>query len=267
MITSKFYDPIEEALNSGGEVLLKHFGSITSYEVKQDQSNIVTAADLECEHVILAKLKTHFPTHNFLAEESGLENNDSEYTWIIDPLDGTSNFSAGLPWFGIIISLLKNSKVIAAGILLPVQNDFYYAELGMGAYLNKKAIKVSEESELKNVLFVYSLDYSEETSKTESESKIISSLVQNVRNLRSTNSVLDFCFVADGKMGGVINQSTKIWDIAGPSLLIEEAGGKVSDIHGNKIKFEFSSENLEENYTIVAAPKKLFTDVIALIKN
>ena len=113
------------------------------------------------------------------------------------------------------------------GCLLPFQNQLYFAEKGKGARLNEQKIRVTKEKKLKNVLLSYSLDYSDEPGKTERESIIIQNLVKNIRNLRATNCIVDFCYTADGKLGASVNQTTKIWDIAGPALLIEEAGGVV----------------------------------------
>src|SRR5690606_30758349 len=156
---------------------------------------------------------------------------------------GTSNFAAGLPWFGVIICVLKNSIPVMAGCNLPVQNEIYFAEKGKGATRNDKKIMVSAESELKNILAAYSLDFSDETGKTERETKVIGKLEKNIRNLRGTNCLIDFCYTADGKLGACINQTTKIWDIAGPGLIIEEAGGQVTDILGNQFDFLLNETN------------------------
>jgi myo-inositol-1(or 4)-monophosphatase len=183
---------------------------------------------------------------------------------VIDPLDGTSNFAAGIPWFGVIICLLKNSVPVLSGCYLPVQNLLYLAEKEKGATCNNMRIMVSEETKLKNALVAYSLDYSEEKRKTEQETRLIGRLVNNIRNLRSTNSVVDFCYTADGKLGGCMNQTTKIWDIAGPVLLIEEAGGKATDINGNPFDFNLTDENYKRNFTIVASNEVLHRQLIQL---
>ena len=112
----------------------------------------------------------------------------------------------------------------------------------------------------------YSLDYSEEKRKTEQETKLIGRLVNNIRNLRSTNSIVDFCYTADGKLGGCLNQTTKIWDIAGPALLIEEAGGKATDINGNPFDFSLTDENYQRNFTIIAASKLLHSKLTEIVE-
>lgn len=256
---------IHTALHEGSKILLENFGKITNYEVKESQSSIVTRADIDSEKKIMEVILHSFPGHNTLGEETGFQNRNSEYTWIVDPLDGTSNFAAGLPWFGLIICVLKDWKPIMAGCYLPIQKELYFAEKDKGATLNEVSISVSSETNLKNVLAVYSLDYSDEPGKTEKEAQIIERLVNRVRNMRSTNSLLDFCYLAGGKFGLCINQTTKIWDIAAPGLIIEEAGGKVTDLLGNSFDFSLNEHNYGRNFEIVATNKVLHPQVIDLI--
>jgi myo-inositol-1(or 4)-monophosphatase len=257
---------LTEALTLGGKILIENFGQISNYKIKENQSSIVTKADVDSENAIIQLINSKYPVHNTLGEETGFQDRGSAFTWVIDPLDGTSNFAAGLPWFGVIICLFENSVPVLSGCYLPVQDLLYLAEKGRGATCNGKKIKVSEDTSLKNVLLAYSMDFSEDKRKTEHEAKIIGSLVSNIRNLRSTNSVVDFCFTAEGKLGGCMNQTTKIWDIAGPALLIEEAGGKATDINGNSFDFGMTKENYDRNFTIIAANKTLHGQLLNLVK-
>lgn len=260
-------DTIQLALSEAGKILLENFGKISDYKVKESQSSIVTKTDIDSEKRIMEIISKQFPDHNLLGEETGFQNKNSEFTWVVDPIDGTSNFAAGIPWFGIIICVLKKDKPLLAGCYLPVQNQLYFAEKGKGATVNGKSISVSKETELKNVLLAYSLDYSDQPGKTEYEVKIIQRLVQDIRNLRSTNCLLDFCYTAEGKLGASINQTTKIWDIAGPGLIIEEAGGKISDIHGNHFDFTLNEKNYMRNFEIVASNKLLHAEILSLFKS
>lgn len=258
---------IRKALREAGNILMENFGKIVDYTVKESQSSIVTKADLESEKKIIEIILEKFPDHNTLGEETGFQNRNSEFTWVIDPLDGTSNFASGIPWFGVIICLLKNDIPFMAGCFLPVQNELYFAEKGKGAIRNGEKIKVSGETELKNILAAYSLDYSEEPGKTECEAKVIQQVVSRIRNLRSTNCIIDFCYTADGKLGACMNQTTKIWDIAGPGLIIEEAGGKVTDIQGNNFDFSLNADNYNRNFTIVGSNKILHFELIKILNN
>lgn len=256
-----------KALQEAGKILMSYFGKISEYTVKESQSSIVTKADIESEKKIIELILEKFPDHNTLGEETGYRNRNSEYTWVIDPLDGTSNFAAGISWFGVIICVLKNSVPVMAGCFLPVQNEIYFAEKGKGAFRNGEKIKVSSETELKNILAAYSLDYSDEPGKTEREARILQQLVSKIRNLRSTNCLIDFCYTSDGKLGACMNQTTKIWDIAGPGLIIEEAGGKVTDIQGNQFDFSLSAANYDRNFTITCSNKILHSELIKILNN
>lgn len=258
---------IRKAFQEAGKILMNNFGKISDYEVKESQSSIVTKADVESEKRIIEIILENFPGHNTLGEETGFQNRNSDFTWIIDPLDGTSNFAAGLPWFGVIICVLKNSIPVMSGCFMPVQNEIYFAEKGKGATCNRKKITVSTETNLKNILAAYSLDFSDEAGKTERETKVIGNLVKNIRNLRGTNCLIDFCYTADGKLGACINQTTKIWDIAGPGLIIEEAGGMVTDISGNQFDFSLNETNYNRNFTIVCSNKMLHNELIKLMNH
>jgi myo-inositol-1(or 4)-monophosphatase len=267
LISKKMKETLQHALKEAGKILMENFGKISDFTVKESQSSIVTKTDVDSERKIMEIISNGFPNHNLLGEETGFKNQNSEFTWVVDPIDGTSNYAAGIPWFGIIICILKNFEPVVAGCYMPVQHHTYFAEKGKGASLNGKSISVSNETDLKNILAVYSLDFSDDPGKTEHEAKIIQRLVQKVRNLRSTNCLIDLCYTADGKFGAIINQSTKIWDIAGTGLIIEEAGGKVTDLKGNKFDFTLTESNYDRNFEIVGSNKLIHSEVIKLLND
>lgn len=257
-------DFIKKLLLESGDVLRSGFGHVTQIDNKQDQSNIVTESDFKSEELIRKLISDTHPDHNILGEEHGFEDKKSAYTWIIDPLDGTSNYASQIPWFGVLVALVKNGQPIISGAYLPMSNDLYLAEKGKGVLKNNKRITVTNETNLKNILCCYSLDYSKDITKTDREVQFIKNLVQNCRNLRSTNSCVDFCLVADGRIGAALNQTMKIWDIAAPQLILEEAGGKVTNIHGEKIIYEPSHSSLSDNFTAIAANSALHEQVLQL---
>jgi len=265
MIPEKAREILDSALKKAGVVLLEHFGNTSKALVKESISSVVTEADLASEKAILEILGNASEPFNIIAEESGYIDHGSSYTWVVDPLDGTSNFAAGLPWFGVIISLLHESKPVQAAMYLPVENLLYFAESGKGAWKNSDPIRTSNSKALDEHLIVYSFDFSPEAGKTNAEMKILSSLSTKVRNIRSTNSLVDFCYTADGRMGATINQATKIWDIAAPWLIIREAGGVVSDIRGNSIDFDLTQSEFDRNYTIVASGSGIYNQLIKII--
>jgi len=250
---------IKTALKKAGKMLMNDFGKVKTCDIKENQSNIVTQTDINSEMTIIKIIEDKFPNHNIITEEAGYKNKNSNYTWIIDPLDGTSNFSVGIPWFGIMICVLKDNEAVMAGIYLPFDDSLYFAEKGKGATKNGNKIQVSKENELKNILMAYSLDYSEDPSK------IIKKLVQNVRNLRSTNSIIDLCYIADGRFGGCIHQSLKMWDIAASYLIIKEAGGIVTDINGNDINFNVNKSDYQKDFTMISSNNILHKEILKLI--
>lgn len=258
---------LKTLLISSGKILVDAFGSVSAIETKQDQSNVVTESDFKSERFIRKTIAKSYPSHNILGEEHGFEDKKSEYTWIIDPLDGTSNYAAGIPWFGTLIALLKNNHPVLSGAYLPMTNELYYATKDGGAFKNGQQIQSTAEEDLKNLLCCYSLDYSTDLQKTEQEVQFIKRLVQNCRNIRSTNCLIDFCYLADGKIGASINQSMKVWDIAAPQLILEEAGAKVTDIHGDPIVYHPSDQSTTENYTAVAGNPQIHRKIMSIIKS
>lgn len=260
-----FKNFIEEILIQAGKMVMKSFGQVSEVKTKKDQSNIVTEIDLKSEEYIVNNIRKKFSSHNIIAEETGFQGKHSSHTWIIDPIDGTSNYAVGIPWFGIMIALLKDWQPMETGIYLPFYKDMYYARKNYGSLLNNKPIRVSQERKLKDVLVSYGLDYSEDTDKTKREIKIIESLVTHVRNLRMTNSIVDFCYVASGKLGGYINQTSMIWDNAASYLLIKEAGGEMTDIEGKPLDLKVNKDNYERNYTYIAAGRYLYPKLLSLI--
>jgi myo-inositol-1(or 4)-monophosphatase len=258
-------DAIMRALHVGGKILMKHFGNIRKVKIKESNSSILTEADLASDKAIQELLNDLPEKYNLITEETGFIDNHSGFTWVIDPLDGTSNFAAGLPWFGILIALFKGNQPVQAGMYLPVEDQLYFAEKGAGARKNNLPILVSNAGKLKEVLIGYSFDHSRDPGKTASELKLIGKLSGQVRNIRSTNSLYDFCCVADGRLGATINQTTKIWDIAAPWLVIKEAGGRVCDINGREHVFSVSEGSFGRNFTIVASCPLLYKELLTIL--
>lgn len=267
MISQNDRNTLETALKKSGEVLIKHFGKTHKSEIKESISSVITEADLASEKTILETLMSGPGPYNIITEESGYMDHGSDFTWVVDPLDGTSNFAAGIPWFGIIIALLHMDQVVLAAMYLPADDLMYMAEKGKGAHKNGKPIHVTPSSDLGENLMVYSFDYSPDPEKTKSEMELMARLTSRVRNIRSTNSLYDFCYMTDGRLGAAINQTTKIWDIAGPWLIIREAGGVVCDINGHEITFDLSPGSHDRNYTIVASGAGIYPSIMKLIKN
>jgi myo-inositol-1(or 4)-monophosphatase len=266
MISEYTREILKMALGEGGRVLLQHFGTVMEAREKESISSVVTDADHASEKKILEVLNDAKNPYNIISEEAGYTNRNSEFTWVVDPLDGTSNFAAGLTWFGIIITLFRENEPVLAGMFLPVENQLYLAEKGKGASKNKQPIRTSRSARAETQLVSYSFDYNPDPEKTKAEMQLMATLSRHVRNLRSTNSLCDFCYVADGRLGAAINQTTRIWDIAAPSLIISEAGGVVTDLSGQEIEYDLDLGNslMDRNYTILASGRLLHPTLIHL---
>jgi len=254
------------ALKVSGNTLLQYFNEPMETIEKESQSSIVTEADLESEKIIIGLIIEKFPSHNILSEESGFTNNNSEFTWVVDPLDGTSNFASGIPWFGVLITLFSHNKPVMGGAYLPVQNLLYFAETGKGVFRNGKPVALLENKDLKDSLIAFCVDYTEDLAFLNRGMEIYKHIVTGSRNIRSTNSLIDFIYVAEGKFGGVLNLYTKVWDISGLGLIITEAGGTIKDIHGNEIQFIVGKELIEENFPVIAGSVQIVESLKKIVQ-
>ncbi len=256
---------LQLALKTGGDLLLDHLGKIPKASIKESISSVLTEADLVAESAILKVLGEGPGSFNIITEEAGYLNRHSEFIWVVDPLDGTSNFAAGLPWFGVIIALFREHIPVLGGMYLPAEQALYLTEAGKGATLNGKSIRTTSSEFLVENLVAYSFDFSDVPGKTDDEMNLLNRLSKKVRNIRSTNSLVDFCYLADGRLGAVLNQTTRIWDIAVPWLMIREGGGRVTDIHGEEITFRISPEAVNRNHTILASGAQLHQALLEII--
>jgi len=251
-------DTLLTALNMSGKLLLEYFNKQIEAKRKESQSSVVTEADLKSDSVIVSLIENKFPDHNIISEEGGFRNKSSKYTWVIDPLDGTSNFAAKIPWFGILICLFEGEEPVMGGAYLPVFDILYFAERGKGSFRNGIPITLKQSKGLTDSLIAFSVDYTDDEIFLNKGIDLYKFIIKNSRNIRSTNSLFDFIYVAEGKFGGCINLYTKIWDISALGLIISEAGGIMNDISGNKIKFVFNKDIVNVNYPVVAGSSQVY---------
>ena len=227
----------------------------------------LAATDLAVGKLIVVAILTAFPDHNIIDEEDGVIDKGSRYTWVVDPIDGTSNFANGLPTYGIMVGLLKEDRAVAGGIILPQFDQLYVAQKGMGAFRNGEKITVSSETTLLKSLVAYGIDgHQENPERTRQEVKLLGEIILNIRNLRTTNSAYDMAYVADGKYGAYLNQNTKIWDNVALQPIIEEAGGIVTDFWGKPMRYQHALRHSQENFTICAAAPALHKQLQLIIQ-
>lgn len=254
------------ALNSGGQELLRHLNKPAGIKVKESQSSIVTDADLSSNSIILDLICRAYPHHNIISEESGYEYKNSNYTWVVDPLDGTSNFASSLPWFGVLIALFDGNRPIMGGAYLPVSDVLYFAEKGKGTFKNGKPLVILDNKELVKSLVTFSVDYTDDEIFLNRCLSIYKAVVKGARNIRCTNSLVDFVYVAEGKFGGCINLFTRLWDIAALGLIISEAGGEMVDLNGMEIEYLLENKVVEKNFSVIAGTKEIVQSLTRIVR-
>jgi myo-inositol-1(or 4)-monophosphatase len=253
-------------LHQAGDILVSHFGRIAGVRTKGHPSSVVCAADLASEAYLVSQLRRRFPEDSIIAEESGYLPGTSEFTWVIDPLDGTSNFVSRLPWFGVQLGRLHRGKPVLAAIYVPLDKSYYYAEAGQGLSQNGKSVELPQARRLDQVLCAFGFDPSANERQSRRNSALLRRVAQGVRNIRSTNSLIDFCYTLEGRFGACVNLHTKIWDIVPISLLLPEAGGKFTDLLGRPISFDLGANTFGRSYAIAGANHSLHRQLLALIK-
>ncbi len=218
-----------DTAKEAGSILMKHFGKISTYNKKSSDIDLVTIADTQSEKYIIDKIKSTFPKHDIIAEESDLINNSSKYRWVVDPLDGTTNFIHNLPIFAVSIGLQYNKETIIGVVYNPAVDKCFYAEKNKGAKLNSEYINVSSTNTLSKSLLVTGFPYIHDAryEKGFDLFKKFYSKTQGVRRLGA--AALDFCFVAMGRFEGFWEFGLQPWDVCAGEIIVKEAGGKTSD--------------------------------------
>ncbi len=241
---------IIKAAKAGGEVLNKYFGTALEITQKTIVVDLVSKADIESENAIIEELHARFPHFNMIAEESGHNHKDSAYTFIIDPLDGTSNFLTGIPYFSVSVGLMKGNEIVAGVVYAPITGDVYHAVKGKGAYLNDTQIHVSAEKEITRSSIAYSHEYSEDHDKFLESMKALYRLKLK-RLFRNISPALDMCLVASGRMEAFISNNISPHDFIAGKLIVEEAGGRISDFAGEVEKDPMSTRFIVSNNTAI----------------
>ncbi len=244
----KLFRIAKESALIGNEILIKNYNKIQTITSKGRKGDLVTNVDLEVEEKIKDYLITKTPDISIHAEESGKLIKTSELTWCIDPLDGTTNYSHGYPFFGTSIGLLYKNNPILGSISVPYLNELYSACLGKGAYCNDKEIKVSNTSTLFDSLLVtgFSYDRFDIEDNNYAEFCYLTHKTRGVR--RGGAAAVDLAFVASGKVDGYWERGLEIWDLAAGAIIVKEAGGVVSDYPNDEF-------NLSSGRILACSPK------------
>jgi myo-inositol-1(or 4)-monophosphatase len=246
-----------KAARTAGDIIMRGFSRLDKISInKKSAKDFVTNIDKSAEASIIETLQMAYPYHSFLAEESGKTGHD-DFQWIIDPLDGTMNFIHGVPHFCISIALKQQQRIIHGVIYDPVRDELFTASRGEGAFVNNRRMRVSSRYTLEDCLVavgmsVYVTDYFDSYFDM---LKTITSRCASIR--RAGSSALDLAYVAAGRLDGYIKLGLKPWDIAAGALLIQEAGGLMSDITG--------SEDYMRTGHVIAANPKAFKEFLKIV--
>ena len=227
-----YLEVAEETAREAAKVLLENLGKVKEIEFKAKNS-LVTEVDKLSEKIIISNIKKNFPTHDIFAEESGKDLSDSDYLWLIDPIDGTTNYAHAYPFFSISIALEVKGEVIAGMVYDPVKDEMFTAEKGKGAFLNGEPISVSKSDEINHshlcTGFMHEVEW-----MVEANIRHFGNFIRRARAVRRDGSAaLDLCYVACGRFDGFWELGLNPWDTAAAVLIVKESGGHLCKFNGD----------------------------------
>ena len=246
-----FINSIFAASRKASVALIRDFGEVEKLQVSlKGVSDFVSKADIKAENTIIRELSHLHPKINIHAEETGnIKNSDENIRWLIDPLDGTTNFIFSIPHFAISIALEKNDEIICGGVYQPLTDEFYWAVKGKGAFCNNLRLRVSKKENLNQCMLGTGIPH---RGMQDHESYLpgLKKLMLNVAGIRRMGAAsLDLVYIASGKFDGYWEKNLKLVDIAAGSIIVKEAGGRVTDFKGRNNYLE-SGEIVASNFVI-----------------
>lgn len=218
-----------------GKIALTHQrkGGI-NVSTKGSSNNLVTNIDKICDDFICKTINTHFPDHSILSEESGLSEKNGEYKWIIDPIDGTTNFAHGFPLFAVSIAVVHKGKPIIGVIEVPALGETFWGQEGKGAYMGMKPIHVSKNGDLDGCLLATGFPYNRLNERYKKNMELFDEFYAASQGVRRIGSAaIDLCFVACGRFDAFWEYDLEPWDVAAGKIILEEAGGTVTNMDGS----------------------------------
>jgi len=239
-------DKVIQISKEAGEIIREGFGTNFSVEYKTNLSDFVTAVDKKSEAAIIKFIKKEFPTHAVLAEESGEHKSTSDYLWVVDPLDGTANFAHGLPIFAVSIGLQKNGETICGVVYDVMRDEIYSSEKGSGSFRNGQKLQVSTNDDLRKSMLVTGFPYDIQDNPDFAIERFAAFLKTSSAVRRLGSAAIDMCYVAAGVFDGFWEVHLHPWDICAGKLIVEEAGGVVTNFKGEVIDI-YSKQILATN--------------------
>jgi myo-inositol-1(or 4)-monophosphatase len=245
------------AARRAGELMIRQLNHLEALEITEKNHNeYVTEVDYLAEEAIVEVIHDHYPEHAILAEERGQQGNN-EFQWIIDPLDGTTNFIHGFPVFAVSIAVTHNGQLEHGVVYDPLRQEIFTASRGQGAQLDGRKIRVSRHNSMRHSLIATGFPYRANKEHLDDYLAMLKSVITASSGIRRPGSAaLDLCYVAAGRVDGFWELGLKIWDIAAGALMIKEAGGRISDFHGNDAYLQ-SGDVVAGNPKVYAGLSKL----------
>ena len=247
------------AARSAGDHIVRKMNKLPDLKIEQKGPNdFVSEVDRQAEEKVIETLLTSFPNHGILAEESGEIEGSEDYRWIIDPLDGTTNYAHGYPCFCISIAVEYEGEILYGAIYDPMREELFTAEKGGGAHLNEKAITISSTQDLNRSLLCTGFPYDVRDDIDNNIIPFRNFLLKAQAVRRDGSAALDLCYIAAGRFDGFWEQKLHPWDVAAGSLLVTEAGGTMSTFKGEKFSI-YANE-------IVASNGKIHPQMVEILR-
>tara|TARA_B100001175_G_C19473448_1_gene623003 strand:- start:310 stop:1056 length:747 start_codon:yes stop_codon:yes gene_type:complete len=233
-----------KACEKASKVIIRDFGEVENLQVsKKGPRDFVTKTDKRAEKILIEELEKARKNYSFITEESGIINNSNkDCFWIIDPIDGTTNFLHGIPHFAISVALKVNGEIKSGIIFDPIKNEMFYAERNSGSFFNNRRIRVSKKIDLDECLFA-------------SNHEGVNHVFPNLNMRYSGCAALDLAYVGSGRLDGFFHNKINIWDIAAGVLIVEEAGGKVNNLN------EYNDESINVRASNANIYKKMLENL------
>lgn len=247
-----------KAARRAGEIMVRQMNRLESLEVvEKGRNEFVSAVDRAAEEAIIEVIRDHYPEHAILGEESGASG-DHEYQWIIDPLDGTTNYLHGFPVFSVSIAVARSGTFEHGVVYDPLRQEIFTASRGEGAQLDGRRIRVSKQRSLRRALLATGFPYRITAERSDTYLEMLRAVLTEAAGVRRLGSAaLDLCYVAAGRVDGFWELGLRKWDLAAGALIIREAGGRISDFNG--------SDAFIESGDIVAGTPKVYAALSKLL--
>ena len=248
-----------KACRKASKTLIRDFGEVENLQVSlKGPGDFVTNCDKKVEKILIDELLKARPSYSILSEEIGEINNDDSFKWIIDPIDGTSNFLHGIPHFAISVGLEHNKEIVCGIVYDPIKDEMFTAEKGNGSYLNNQRMRVSSRSKLEDCIIFTGGPKREAKNRELALKEYYKFSIKVLTPIRKLGSAsLDMAYVAAGRCDGFWQRNLNYWDIAAGIILIKEAGGFITDFNGN--------DTYIENKTILATNSRINKEMIEIL--